>query len=877
MSLVRNHVLAAKERLAQGYQKICERHRAGVAGSEVSAALTQLRDQVLLTLFDTALADLAPQGADELREQMALVAHGGYGRRDVAPFSDVDLMVLHVPGAAQRVAPVAERLLRDVFDAGLVLGHSVCDPEQACQLAGEDVQAGTSLGEARLLAGNETLFDEFREPLIRRIRRRAQPLLTAIDRARTEERLRYGETVFLLEPNVKRSRGTLRDLQLLRWVGLARYGQADPVELARAGLLPEKDLDVILRAREFLLRLRNELHFHAGKAADVLDRGEQLRIAELYGYQPVKGMLPVEQFMRDYFRHTDQVSHVVGQFLNKARSRESLNWWLTTLFGHRVQDGLRVGPAGVVATRRGLEKLRGSFRAIIELVDLANLYDKPIAASTWDEVRRQAPQLPAVPDPDSCRHFVSLLSHPARLGQMLRDLHEIGILERFVPSLAHARGLLQFNQYHKYTVDEHCLRAVEAAVDLVHDEGSLGRAYRWIGRKRLLHLALLIHDLGKGFPEDHISVGTRLAEETAQRLNLAPLDAETLKFLVANHQMMGTLAFRRDTSDEQMVIRFAVEVGSPELLAMLFVLTAADYSAVGPGVWDGWKSEILTGLYNRAMEHLAGDVTPTSRDEQLQQRREAVLAWLGIYREDEWFLNHLQALPSAYLMSTPGRQIADDLRMLNGLDPDDVIAHGTFMPESGTVQFTVGTRENIVPGIFHRLTGALSSLGLVILSAQINTLPDGLVIDRFWVSDPDFTGPPPADRIEQVNHLLVQALRSPSSQTPTFRRRWRLGQHAESPLPAIPTRVQVDNSSSQRYTVFDIFAQDRVGLLYTITRRLFELDLSVERAKIATHLDQVLDVFYVTDRNGSKVTDEQRLWTIRQELAKVIDSLEKAP
>ena len=223
--------------------------------------------------------------------------------------------------------------------------------------------------------------------------------------------------------------------------------------------------------------------------------------------------------------------------------------------------------------------------------------------------------------------------------------------------------------------------------------------------------------------------------------------------------MMGTLAYRRDTGDDQMVIRFAVDVGSPELLAMLYVMTAADYTAVGPDVWDGWKEEILSGLYYRAMEHLAGDTTALSFDEQLQQRRDAVREQLGASRDGDWFFRHLQALPPAYLVSTPARLIADDLRLLNGLGQGDVIASGTYQPESDTVQFTIGTREDIVPGIFHRLTGALSSHGLGILSAEINTLADGLVIDRFTVNDPDYAGRSPPERIEQVNRTLVEALR----------------------------------------------------------------------------------------------------------------------
>lgn len=864
---MRDNVLAAKQRLSDGQRRLQERHAAGGAGIEICAAITDLRDAVILDLFQAILADLK---AADLAEHLALVAHGGYGRRDVAPYSDVDLMLLH-DGRHPAVVALAERLLRDVFDAGLVLGHSVCTPSQAVALALQDAMVCTSLGESRLLAGSRSLFETFQTRLASQVKRRHSVLLAAIDKARTEERLRYGETVFLLEPNLKRSRGALRDVQLLRWVGFVRYGTPLPAQLAEKNLLSAADLDVLQRASEFLLRLRNEVHFHAGKPGDVLDRAEQVRIADLCGYPPTNGMLPVEQFMRDYFRHTTGVSHVTSQFLARARSRDRLTRLATAMLGHRVEH-LRVGPAGLLATRAATERMRGNLAEILRMVDLANLYDVPIAQSTWQWVRDEAPRLPRRADAAAREHFLSLLSCPTRLGPLLRDLHEVGLLEYLLPSFAHARGLLQFNQYHKYTVDEHCLRAVEAAAELLHDEGPLGNVYRQIKQKQLLHLALLIHDLGKGLTEDHVQVGTRLAAETAREFQLKPAQAEALQFLVAQHQTMSYVAFRRDTSDEQLVLQFAVGVGSPELLKMLFVMTAADFSAVGPGVWDNWKAEILGDLYTRAMDHLAGDISPVTGDEQLGQRRAAVRELLGTDEEDVWIAGQLEALPRPYLISTTPRQITEDLRLLRRLNGEGVIPEAECLPDMGAVLFTVATRESIAPGIFHRLTGALSAAGMQILSAQINTLANGLVIDRFWVTDPDYAELPPPDRLAEVKAGLVQSLHLPAGTEPAFRRTWQLDRRPTPKLSTAQTRVNVDNTSSEQYTIFDIFAHDRVGLLYAITRTLFECGLSVWRARIATHLDQVVDVFYVSDRAGHKITDAQRLETIRAQLLTVIEN-----
>jgi [protein-PII] uridylyltransferase len=896
MSSLRSNVVAAKEKLALGHADFERRHNQGCSGVELCAAMSDLRDEVLVDLVEAALVDLHENGPGGLWPEIALVAHAGYGRRDVAPYSDVDLMILHSPGVADRVARLAERILRDVFDVGLILGHSVRTPEQAWHAACAEPMICTSLAESRLISGSTTLFSRYKNQLRRHVRRRAGWLMTGIQDDRSKERARYGETVFLLEPNVKRSRGGLRDIQLIRWLGLVRYGTTGFRKLRSMGELHEEDLTAILRAAEFLLRLRNEMHFHANQAADVLDRAEQLRIAELRGYQPQAGLLPVEQFMRDYFRHTDAVSHIATRFAAKAQAHDRMGRFVTAMFGHRVEDGLQVGPAGLLATARGLQMLRGDLTAIMRLVDLANLYDVPIAASTWEAIRHEAAQLPnGPPSPEACQHFLSLLAHPSRLAPLLRDLHSAGLLERFIPEFEHARGLLQFNQYHKYTVDEHCLRAVEFATELATDNGPVGRVYRSIAQKHLLHLALLIHDLGKGRLEDHREVGLKIAADAALRLGLPPHETEILRFLVHKHMHLNHLAFRRDTADQQLAVQLAVLVGSPELMQMLYVLTAADLGAVGPNVWDGWKTEVVTDLYHRTMQHLAGDSPETTIDAMLDRHRTTVRDLLGPEANDAWYAEHVTALPAAYFSTTSPQQAVADLHLLHAMSPlplgknhnpsplplgegqgeGHVSVAMQYQPDTAMVQCTVATSEGVAPGIFSKLTGALSSVGLQIRSAQIHTLPDGLVLDRFWVHDPDFSGEPPTHRLEQIKRSLIGVLTSRGSEPPTFRQTWQARSGRRVRVPGVPTRVQIDNSTSAEFTIIDVFTHDRTGLLYAIARTLFELDISVGRAKIGTFLDQVVDVFYVTDRENRKIKDVARLEEIQRCLLEAVETMEK--
>jgi [protein-PII] uridylyltransferase len=867
---IRSSILAAKDKLAEGREKLRKQHAEGSPGIQVCSFLTDLWDSIVLELYETAMAEMDDVAREELRRQIVLVAHGGYGRRDVAPYSDVDLLLLHRPAARARVAQLARRLITDVGDVGLNLGFGVRTPAQAWRLARRDPVIFTSQAEARYLAGSERLFSAFTSRFRREARRRSRTLINLIDAERRKERAHYGETVYLLEPNVKRSRGALRDIHLVRWIGFARYGDVDPERLRMAGVLSAEDERRLKKAAGFLLRLRNELHFHSGKSDDVLYRAEQVRIATSWQYQGSDGVLPVEQFMRDYFDHTSTIRNIVGNILATARQRSTILLAISSLFGRQVEGDYRVGPIHISATRQGLAKLEGNLAEVLRLMDLSNQYNKRIEHRTWQAIRQDMMVRDHIEiSEEAAGRFMSLLSQTPRLGDLLRRLHELRVLEKLVSGMERARCLLQFNKYHKYTVDEHCIRAVERATEFLGDSGPLGAVYRAIGQRAVVHLALLIHDLGKGYAEDHSSVGEALAVETAARLKLKDQDAEIVRFLVGKHLLMSHLAFRRDTSEEAPIVQFASEVGSPELLRMLFVLTCADLAAVGPGVLNRWKIEVLSELYHRTLEHLSGDPA-ADVNRRLEEIGRRVLAGAPKAHAD-WFARQIKAAPPAYLLGRPADRIVEDFEQLREIRPDQALASGRYLDDRRVLEFTVATVEAIVPGIFHRLTGALTSQGLQILSADIFTLADDLVLDRFYVHDNDYVGPPPQERIDRICKALVNSLKHPAEAPPLFRQTWHArDEQTERSLELLPTRVTVDNSTSRQYTVLDIFAHDRIGLLYTITRTLFELGINVRIAKIGTYLDQVVDVFYVTDQQGKKIDQEEKLKRIRGRLLDAI-------
>jgi [protein-PII] uridylyltransferase len=863
-------VVHARQQLAEGRAKLGAQHDRGSPGIQVCAHQTDLLDAVLLDLYEAAIGEFGAK----TESIVCLVALGGYGRRDVAPFSDVDLMLLVEADANERVAPFVRRLTQDITDSGLQLGCSVRTPKEAVSLALKDATVFTSLVETRYLKGNADLFSRFTYRFRRRVTRRSASLIRAVEEARRTERRQFGETVYLLEPNVKRSPGGLRELQFLRWVGFARYGEAAPEHLEGLGMLPTEDRRKLRAAREFLLRLRNELHFHSGKSQDNFDKSEQLRLSQSPLYEGTEALLPVEQLMREYIEHTSEVRYIVAHFVASAKRQTTLTGIVDPLLGHRVGDEFRVGPLHIRATKQGLLKVSSDLAETLRLMDLSNRYNVRIDHPTWQAVRTAMIDRPNLEvSPQAAQRFLSVLSQPARLGNLLRQLHELRVLEKLIPPMAHARCLMQFNDYHKFTVDEHSIRAVEAATEFRDDPGTLGDAYRGLCDKRMLHLALLVHDLGKGHPEDHSELGSRLAKEVGEHLGLAPRDSETLQFLVLKHLMMSHLAQRRDVHDDSVVVEFAVEVGSTEVLQILYLLTCADLAAVGPGVLNRWKLELITHLYRRAREYLGGEQAAFKTDNSLTKRREELRHIIARKPASEWLNQRIADMPGSYLLRGSAEDIAGELSRLHDLRCDDVAAWAKYLPEQNTVEFTVGAYEQITAGIFHKLTGALAGKGMQILSAEIHTLADNLALDRFHVLDPDYASEPTTERLNEVSESLIAALKDRVDRQPKFRRRW--ADRIKSPtdrFTPLPTRIQIDNSTSAQFTILDIFAHDQMGLLYTISRAIFELGLSVHAARIGTYLDQVVDVFYVTDEQNRKLYDERRLTEIREQLLSAIES-----
>lgn len=863
--------------LVQQRQVIAQRLMDGAPGTEVVADQADLADGLIIGRYRNA----ARQGGESMMtagfQHCCLVAIGGYGRRELSPYSDIDLMVLFRPEAQRIVPDFVRQVLHPLWDIGFQVGHSVRTITDCISLGLSDATVRTSMMEARFLTGSSPLFQEFHSLYTRKV------ATVAVDKyleqklaERRREYEKFGETVYLLEPNVKKSQGGLRDLHLLQWAGIARYQAPTIRELADRGILSRQDYAVVNEAREFLLRVRGLLHIHAGMAQEILSFDEQVWLAERFGFADRPHLLAVEQFMQQYYRHTMGLHEATMRFVRRCKPRSiwaRVTGWLPSA---KLEQYFVLSGETLTVPVELRPRVIENPALLMRLFDLARSKRVVIEPALVEDIHRHMEGLTdeGFRTPEVSRIFLSILAGPGTAAT-LEAMHRAHLLEKLIPVCSSVRGLMQFNQYHKYTVDEHSLLAVAKVESFGQDQGMLGEVYREIKRKDLLHLAVFLHDLGKGQEEDHSEVGRRIAEEMALRLGLNEAERRTVVFLVHRHLMMAHTAFRRDPNDEKVVLPFAREVGTPEVLRKLLALTAADIAAVGPGVLTKWKESLLIELYVRTMQEVSGEREAADAPERLKSIVAEVMQQPALSGQADislsWVEAQLRQFPLRYAYGTSPRRIASHLLTIRRLSPGDVLVDSDFNEALGTCEYAVVTFNDVIPGIFSKIAGVMAANGLQILDAQILTRQDGVVVDTFQVTDPDYKGAPPEDRRESIGEMIRSVLRGKESVDAVVQRGTRMSASRSIGPARQATEVRIDNETSERYTIVDVFADDRQGLLYVITNAIFRQGLSVHAARISTRLDQVADVFYVTDAQGKKVEQADQVERVRQGVWKEIE------
>jgi [protein-PII] uridylyltransferase len=859
----------------------------GARGLQIASWLSEAIDGFTVTILEETLAEFPETDRAAIARNSAMIAVGGSGRGELAPYSDADLIFVFRPQITDEFSRFSKRFVPEYWDAGVKLGQRIMTVQDVIRNALIDPHLASSLIHIRCLWGDDSIAASLEGRFKRRVvRARRRAFIDDCVAGRVEEREQAGATGQQLEPDVKRALGGLRDVHLLQWVAYAYYSTGNIDALRRQEALSRDDAARLMSAIEFLTRIRIDMHLHQNRAHDILSKDEQLRIAETMKFEHSEAQRPVELFMQEYFRHATAVADISKRFVARHRSQSMMSWLQQATISHRVNEHFVLRPNELDASPSLIPRVCTTLDDIVRIYHSAAFYRVGLSPRLTDAVKQTARNLPSGPSPEAARLFLEILATNGNMASTLRSMHDTNVLELIIPEWQRVRCLMQFNQYHHFTVDEHTLKCLEICEQFEQEDTPRGSAYRNIKSRELLHLALLLHDAGKGYEEPHSEVGRRLAIDVCQRFRMSDRQTEVVSFLIHQHLVMADLAFRQDTADPRILLDFSRELGSPDRLRMLYVLTAADVNGVGPDVWNNWKADLLSGFYDRLMLILSGQPPRHHEAERLSRIRETVyrsIVPLEIGESSEtdgddlrsWIDQQLEAFSPQYLMTTPPARIAADLDIVRCLQPGEIRVDGHYNKESETVDYRIITDAAHSGGCFHLISGVLAARHMEILGAEITTTIDNTVVDVFHVIDPNFAGEVPPHRIEEVSRSIHEVLNGNLTVEELFCRHKRFTPAGTQGIVAdLPLRVEVDDETSDRCTVISVFAHDQPGLLYTITRTLYQLGLSIELAKIATHFDQVADIFYVTDNDGRSIESAEQQRAIQNRLMSELEAFE---
>jgi [protein-PII] uridylyltransferase len=824
-------------------------------GRAAARATAFLHDQVVRLAHDFVGGRLH---ADRGGTGFALVGLGGTGRGEMAPFSDLDLMFLTPKAPTAEQGQAAEAILHLLWDLKLKLGHSIRSTGQLIALAKEDMTIRTALLEARLLWGDDRLFDSamhrFRKDVVAGT---AAEFVAAKLAERDQRHIRMGDSRYVVEPNVKDGKGGLRDLHALYWIGKYVHGVERPSDLVGAGLLTDAEFRRFDRAERFFWSVRCHLHLLAGRAEERLSFDYQKRIAEIMRYADRPGKSAVERFMRFYFLNAKGVGDLTGVFLaqlDEQRGKKGFRFALPTIRRKPRRLSGFVLDRGRVSIPSD-DFLRADPARLLELFALAAREQLEVHPAAMRAATRDAALIDRSVrnDPSANALFMEVLTCIHSPEIVLRWMNEAGVFGRFVPDFGRVVGQMQFDMYHHYTVDEHSIRALGllAAIergDLKQDHPISTAIFRQIASRRTLYVAVLLHDIAKGRGGDHSVLGADIALRLAPRLGLDPAETETVAWLVRHHLLMSSTAFKRDFADPKTIEDFVHQVQSPERLRLLLILTVVDIRAVGPGIWTEWKRTLLRTLFEAAEERLRLGHKQHGRTELVEARQRELAKALG------WKASaaraHARRLPDSYWLAEPlpwqvanARQVADAEARIGDSRPSVAIENDA---ESGATRVSVFATDR--EGLFYRICAALAGTGANIIDARIHTTRDGMALDNLLVLDG--RAEPYRDRRlrarlgKAVEQALTGADAPPLPRPPAER---RVAAFELAPSVAIADRA------STRTTVVEVNALDRPALLASLTAAISRCGLRIHSAHIATYGERAVDVFYLTNAAGKKL------------------------
>jgi [protein-PII] uridylyltransferase len=864
-----------REALTKGRGEIARRlEEKPWQGDEAAAAYAFLTDQILRLVHDVAVAE-HPLANPTDAERLLVMAVGGYGRGEMALHSDVDLAFVTPWKPTGWAESMAESMLYLLWDLKLKVGQSIRSVDELVAIAGKDHTVRTAVLESRYVWGDEALFDEVQARFRRETGSRdVAAFVTMKLEERNERHRRLGDSRYVVEPNVKDGKGALRDLHTLYWIGKYAYQVGSIAELVDKGLLSPAELRRFQGAERFLWAVRCHLHIVAGRAEERLTFDYQREIAARMNYATRAGSSPVERFMRHYFLHAKTVGDLTGIFLShidETFARRGRRFGLPAL--RRKPGKLN----GFLLDRGRLALPREDFftEDPIRLIELFALADRhgldihPLAMRAAGRDARLIDQNVRI-DPRANELFLDVLTSPRDPETVLRWMNEAGVFGRFVPDFGRVVAQMQFDMYHHYTVDEHSIRAIGLLAriekgDLKDDHPLATALTKQIASRRALYVSVLLHDIAKGRGGDHSVLGAEVARELCPRLGLSAAETETVAWLVRWHLLMSATAFKRDLSDPQTIQDFAARVKSPERLRLLLLLTVVDIRAVGPGVWNSWKRQLLRELFDTAEELLRLGHKQKGRSERVAAVQAELAERLGW--DDPHFTRLAWRLPDPYWLAEPIDLLEKNARFIDAADrnPNRTKALAvSIQEERGATLVTVYAKDR--PGLFYRLAAAISLAGANIIDARIHTTNDGMALDNFLIQDADGT---PFDDPHQLKRLDRAVTEAVEGGEPAIE---RLEAKALPKVRADAFRIEpavfVDNQASSRYTVVEVNARDRAALLSGLARAIYDSRAIIHSAHIATYGERAVDVFYLTDLQGAKIESPARIKALQARLLK---------
>ncbi len=863
-------VSALRGALAQGREEVSRRLAANpTRGRDAVTSQAFLMDQIIRILFDATITYLYPISNPTASERLALIAVGGYGRGEMAPYSDVDIGFITPYKPTEWTEQVIESMLYALWDLGLKIGHSSRSIDETMRMAKADLTIRTALLEARFIWGDRDIYEEC-------VRRFDKDVMQGTARTFVAEKLaerdarhkQMGDSRYVVEPNIKEGKGGLRDLHTLFWIGKYVHRVRSVAELVGVGLLTRAELSQFQRAENFLWAVRCHMHELSKRAEDRLTFDLQLEVARRMGFTEKRGRSSVERFMHLYFLMAKTVGDLTGVFLahlDDAMAQKGRRYIPAMFTRPKKLDGFVLDRGRISIPEDNF--FREKPARMIEIFALADKNDLQIHPNTMRALNRDAVLIDrrVREDPEANALFMSVLTSPRDPEKVLRWMNEAGTFGRFVPDFGRVVAQMQFDMYHHYTVDEHTIRAIGLVAKIekgdFKSDHPLGSAIvSKINSRRVLYVSVLLHDIAKGRGGDHSLLGAEVAETLCPRLGLSAAETETVAWLVKYHLLMSATAFKRDLSDYKTILDFAEVVQSPERLRLLLLLTVVDIRAVGPGVWNSWKRQLLTELFDSAEEVIRPGHKQRGRQERIAAKREMLSERLSI--DAKAFDKLAKRFPDSYWIAEPDHILEQNARHLLNAGQSDLSIDAQPYPERGSTLVTVYASDH--PGLFYRVAGAIHLAGGNIIDARIHTLKDGTALDNFLVQDPfggRFDAP---EQIARIKTYIADALLNRQNLMAKLDKRPLSRTRAEA-FEVVP-QVIVDNKASNRFTVVEVAARDRPALLLSLAFALFQSKTMVHSAHVATYGERAVDTFYLTDLLGGKLESKTRLATLERRL-----------